>query len=157
MTLSIITCFFLSLILSLILANSPLLLGLWVLLISLSFTSLLGLISSSWLAIFLFLIYVGGLLVIFSYFVALVPNQILEGNNIFYILLITLTALLIILFNTPILFTSQTSSLPQTLITALYYPTNIPTLTLLAITLFFALVAVVKICAKSNAPLRPFA
>jgi len=156
MTLSIITCLFLSLIFSLVLATSPLLLGLWILLISLSFTSLLRLVSASWLAIFLFLIYVGGLLVIFSYFVALVPNQILERNNILLILLITFTALIFILIKTPILFPIEITTLPQTPIAALYYPTNIPILTFLAITLFFALVAVVKICAKSNAPLRPF-
>ena len=150
---------FISLSISIIISTSPLLLGFWILLISLSTAWLRGVIFNSWFAIIIFLIYIGGILVIFAYFSALTPNQPL---GITPILLSAFLALIVVilLFYTPHS-TSPNTFAPANLdiiysITTLYFPRNTFLLLLLATTLFFILVAVVKIATLSNGPLRPF-
>jgi len=74
----------LSLGLSIVLAFTPLALGLWVLILSISISLLTSLIYSSWFGFILFLIYIGGMLVIFAYFVRIQPNQQFSLKNSFF-------------------------------------------------------------------------
>lgn len=142
--------------LSLVLASSPLFLGLWVLLLALRVSLLLGLTTASWLGLFIFLIYVGGLLVIFAYFVALAPNQIIEAKIMLILRVATYFRLTFILYPNFIILASDFSYLTQTPIIALFSFSNIRIFLFLALVLFFALVAVVKIRTIVSGPLRPF-
>lgn len=142
--------------LSLVLASSPLFLGLWVLILALRVSLLLGLTTISWLGLFIFLIYVGALLVIFAYFVALAPNQIIEAKIIFILSVATYFSLIFILYPNFIVLASDFSYLSQSPIIALFSLSNILIFLFLALVLFFALVAVVKIRTIVSGPLRPF-
>lgn len=143
-----------SLAITLTLASSPLLIGLWIIRLSLCLSLLISLFSS-WLGIIVFLIYIGGLLVIFAYFVALTPNLLIEGQIILKWLLLTFLALIILspffFINTTKLFYSFWQAPLRNLIAH-----NFLALTILASILFFALVAVVKLCSSFSSPLRPF-
>lgn len=156
MLLSLITSLVLSLSFSIILAGTPLILGLWVLLIALFISTLIGLTTYSWLGLLVFLIYVGGILVMFAYFTAIQPNQYF---NIIYIkpLLITTFILFItitITSHNTLLISQNHSTIPSIL--SLYHLINIPILILLGLILFLALIAVVKVSKSLLGPLRPF-
>nr|YP_009440567.1 NADH dehydrogenase subunit 6 [Erpobdella japonica]ATG87480.1 NADH dehydrogenase subunit 6 [Erpobdella japonica] len=61
--------------------NSPVLLLFNILMMALTISWLTGAMFSSWYSFLVFLIYIGGMMVMFSYFVALSPNQYLKINN----------------------------------------------------------------------------
>ena len=103
----------------------------------------------------MFIIYVGGLLVIFAYFVALTPNLFIEGATIinssftFFILFLGF----FFISSLPALRKfSFISNFPLHYLLSL----NAFIIVILAIVLFLALVAVVKLCSNFSAPLRPF-
>lgn len=159
MLLIISSAIFTSLSLSIIMASSPLSMGLWILLIALSASWLTSIIFNSWFAIIIFLIYIGGILVIFAYFTALTPNQPLGIITIWFSFLIAFIITIILMClsysSLPIIFSiSFNSILPS--ITSIFLPKNTFLILLLATTLFFILVAVVKISLLSKGPLRPF-
>lgn len=141
---------------SIILAASPLFLGLWVLFLALSLSLVLTVLSYSWLGLFIFLIYVGGLLVMFAYFVALAPNHLLERKSIFFLAFATYPALFFILGPNTLILTSDFSSNAQSPLTALLLEHSIPIYIFLALVLFLALIAVVKVRTVSSGPLRPY-
>lgn len=150
---------FISLSISLIIASSPLAIGLWILLIALISSWLRGILFNSWFAIVIFLIYIGGILVIFAYFTALTPNQPLGIITLRFSRIIAFTIRLILFIISPSSFPNLYSTpllCPSAAITTLFLPRNIPLLLLLAVTLFFILVAVVKIAILTIGPLRPF-
>ena len=154
MTLNLFISIIIALRISLTLSASPLLIGLWIILIALFIAMSLSLFSS-WLGIIVFLIYIGGLLVIFAYFVALTPNLIIEGFTIIKWILIStfIFFCLLEIFNIRILNIFNSSW--QTPIINLIN-NNFFALTFIALMLFFALVAVVKLCSFFSAPLRPY-
>lgn len=159
MALTSFTSLALAIALSLTLASSPILLGLWVLGLALTLSLLIALIIAPWLGIITFLIYVGGLLVIFAYFVALAPNQLLEAKTMFILLLITHLTALTILTSAPLtlnVWDFGPVPLPHSSLTMLVQSTNSFIYIALALILFLALVAVVKIRTISSGPLRPF-
>lgn len=141
----------------LLLTTSPLPLGAIILFLALRVSLLFTTLSSSWFRITIFLIYVGGLLVIFIYFAALAPNTQISLRHTLPIItfIISLSFPIIVLFN-PII--SATSLFPPLLknITILFTPTNIYLLLFLSLLLFFILIAVVKISSLTAGPLRPF-
>nr|AVW86143.1 NADH dehydrogenase subunit 6 [Lepidonotus sp. YZ-2018] len=159
MLLFISSSLFISLSLSLILASSPLSMGLWVLLIALATALLVGVIFNSWFAFIIFLIYIGGMLVMFAYFAALTPNMPL---GLLSMALLSFLSLMLILSTSYILNLPGPNSLsfpPSNMsaaITILFIPSNINILLLLASILFFVLVAVVKVANINKGPLRPF-
>lgn len=156
MILSLITCLTISLALSSVLASGPLSLGIWVLLLAFLVSSCVSFSFSSWFALILFLIYIGGMLVMFAYFTALIPNQPLQMFKIIFILGLTSLALILSIWPSKALnpsFYNSNSSLP---ITSIISSSNIPIFLLIAIILFFILVAVVKVTNLSKGPLRPF-
>lgn len=138
-------------ILSLILSNNPLTSGLLILLIALCIASLYSLLISSWFAFLIFLIYIGGILVIFSYFVALSPNQKKITIRNIYILLSILILLLI---------TSNLKTLifpfPSHTISSLYLPENSIILIFLGLLLLITIIIIVKITNLHKGPLRAF-
>nr|QVX31162.1 NADH dehydrogenase subunit 6 [Drieschia cf. elegans BG-2021] len=150
---------FISFSLSLILCSSPLTMGIWVILLALSISFLASTIFNSWFALIIFLIYIGGMLVMFAYFAALTPNQPLGLTNTFFMLILTVILIMALLLISP-LSLSQTfinfSTSPLIPISILYNPTNNLILLILASILFFILVAVVKITNLNMGPLRPF-
>nr|YP_010502215.1 NADH dehydrogenase subunit 6 [Leocrates chinensis]UXC96460.1 NADH dehydrogenase subunit 6 [Leocrates chinensis] len=138
--------------LSIILATTPVSLGAWILILALLTSSTLGSATYSWFGFIIFLIYIGGMLVMFAYFAAIQPNQEMKMKPSLTLLLLTLLALPLPL-KTPII-NSITSNSPS--IWVLFSQQNIPILLILGLILFLALVAVVKISQSSAGPLRPF-
>lgn len=155
MTLLTTTLLICSIALTLIISNSPIVLGLWILFLALSASIFLSISITSWLSIFIFLIYVGGLLIIFSYFVALSPNQYVSLK---YPIISFLSTLIIIapIFLLPINLNLDISKPYYGSISYLLHINNIPMFCVIGITLFLALVAVVKIRGGTSAPLRPY-
>ena len=138
---------------SIIFSLSPLSLGLWVIYIAFLLTLFLSLYLPSWFAFLIFLIYIGGLLVIFSYFVAIQPNQYLGLTKL---ISASFFSFLYFFFlsceNLELLsFLSAPYSLSPVVTNA-----NTAIILLLGVSLFIALIAVVKITYSSKAPLRPF-
>ena len=146
---------FLTLAISLALLNSytPLTLGFWILSLALRSSLLARAISFSWFGFIIFLIYIGGILVIFAYFIAIQPNQQLHIIPRFLTLLITLTITPWIIY-TPHL--THSIIYQTTWVTTLIRLYNIPSLIILGLVLFLTLLAVVKISSSFIGPLRPY-
>lgn len=157
MSLTILTAIILAISFTLSLAETPLALGLWILIIALFIAIILRLSVSSWFGFILFLIYVGGLLVIFAYFVAISPNQQLQVIKLFWIIIFTSR---IIIFTQKSFFWSAGNINTRTLLSLtnihIINPINTAPLAILGLILFLALIAVVKISYHSKGPLRPY-
>lgn len=138
----------------LILAINPLSIGLTILIIAIILTIIFALTLSSWLAFLIFLIYIRGILVLFSYFVAITPNQTLPS---IYILIILSSAILPIytllysnILSHPIILSYNTT------LNTIYLQHNTTNLSILATILLITMIIVVKITLKFKGPLRPF-
>lgn len=142
-----------SIILSII--PTPLTLGAFILLITGLRTIIASLLTNSWLAMAIFLIYVGGLLVLFAYFLAIQPNQLTRISTFLLLRLNTFLILFIVTKNShtlPLLhFNSNILSLPYIMSNI-----NLPVVALLGAILLLILVVVVKITNTKSGPLRPF-
>lgn len=138
--------------LSIVLAFTPLALGLWVLILSISISFLTSLMYSSWFGFILFLIYIGGILVIFAYFVRIQPNQQFRLKNSFFFSFLVFVNLIINSY--PI--TIDLFSNINWWINSLFDLRNVRVVILLGFVLFLALVIVVKITTFMMAPLRPY-
>jgi len=140
---------------ALIFVISPLSLGVWILISCIILSIFLSITLSRWYRILLFLIYIGGLLVIFSYFVALQPNQQLGFIKLIAIFRISFIYIKITLWafkiNT-VGFNLISPPARREILT----PFNISIVALLGLFLFFALIVVVKITYITKQPLRPF-
>jgi len=75
---------------------NPFSIAIIILIVALITASIYASIHSSWLGFLLFLIYVGGILVIFSYFLAITPNQYQYNLNLVKIPALSILLLLII-------------------------------------------------------------
>jgi|HubBroStandDraft_2_1064218.scaffolds.fasta_scaffold34005_1 hypothetical protein len=139
---------------SIFLAINPLTIGILILIIALLLAVTFAYSISSWLALLIFLIYIGGILVIFSYFVSITPNQTIAFQ--FIITSITISILTMSLWiklanPTHLIHPYHTNQTNFIFITS-----NSITLILLALILLFTIVIVVKITTLSKGPLRPF-
>lgn len=138
---------------------TPITLGVWIFITAI-FTSLfISIFTSSWFGLILFIIYIGGILVIFSYFAATAPNQKINISLILALLTtITLTTFMALSpFNyliplQPSIY-SKTSSYN---FSYLFTYSQTPLLLSLATLLLIALIFVVKIARRKEGPLRPF-
>nr|UAA82786.1 NADH dehydrogenase subunit 6 [Tarebia granifera] len=143
----------------------PLSLGLSIMFSTLLLCLLVGLYLSSWYGYILFLIYVGGLLVMFVYVAALSPNILFSGIKPFFFLMGTQILMSPILFYSmfsdfstlSLTLESQGSLLNmKTLGIELVSPSLISVLMGLGIILLINLVVVVKICYYRHSALRPY-
>lgn len=136
-----------------LLVINPLSIGIIILIIAIILTLVYSSILSSWIAFLIFLIYVRGILVIFSYFVSLIPNQ---SNNIIYLSLPLTILLILIMINiiNPTIIKFQTKTLKY--INTFYSMNNSTILIILALSLLIVIVVVVKIVVITKGPLRPF-
>nr|ALD62497.1 NADH dehydrogenase subunit 6 [Leptoxis ampla] len=143
----------------------PLSLGLSVMISTMFLCILTAIFLSSWYAYILFLIYVGGLLVMFTYVAALSPNSFFKGKNTFLFILSMQFIIPIILYNSifmdtyDLFFLASYKELMMNMKTVgieLVSPSFISILIGLGIILFINLVVVVKICYYQHATLRPY-
>lgn len=151
MTLLIINSIIITLLISCLTSISPVNLGVLILSAALSIAIRVGLVSTGWFRFITFIIYVGGILVIFAYFAALQPNQYITSWGWAFVPFLFFISLLI---NCPI---SAIKWLPFTPNTAqIYASTNLILPIFMALILFLALIIVVKTSRANEGPLRPF-
>lgn len=155
MTIIVIIRITLSLSITILTSISPFSMAITILLVALSVSGLYAILYSSWLAFLLFLIYVGGILVIFSYFLAIIPNQ--HQFNYYSTIIPLLSITIFILFSIFIPDT-WTSSIPNysSLTTIIFNSYNLSTLILLVLILLFTMIVVIKACKIEKGPLRSF-
>lgn len=154
MILITILCITTSIFLTLPKINNPLIITLIIIFIALITASIFGITLSSWYAFLLFLIYVGGILVIFAYFTATSPNQqTMRNKKVFKTLLVAIpiTATFIILNNQVLITASKSHQLIR-----IFTSHNIYTLIIITLVLLITIVIVVKLCSRSKGPLRTF-
>jgi NADH-ubiquinone oxidoreductase chain 6 len=136
------------------LAINPLTIGIMILIISLLLANLFAISISSWLSFLVFLIYVGGILVIFSYFVALIPNQHVKLSMLSIFLLsssiLISISIYILNINIPVISNFYIH------LNTIYVKLNISSLLILAWLLLFTIIVVVKLVTNNKGPLRPF-
>nr|WBQ42673.1 NADH dehydrogenase subunit 6 [Nereididae sp. SIO BIC A9836] len=151
MTLFMINSIIITLFISCLTATSPINLGISVLMIAVFIAISLAATTTSWFGFITFIIYVGGMLVMFAYFAALQPNQhIISWMQ----LLMPLTLTMIIMTMNSNLTLTWTSIAPST--SQIYSSANFILPILMALVLFLALVMVVKTSRADEGPLRPF-
>nr|ALS46311.1 NADH dehydrogenase subunit 6 [Glycera cf. oxycephala FS21] len=138
--------------LTIILTLSPLAMGFWILMLALLTAAMTALSMSSWFGFIVFLIYIGGMLVMFAYFSAIQPNQQLKIAV--PLMAAFMTMLILPMYQNPSTINQFTNK--NWWVSAMYEIMNIPSLLFLALTLFLALISIVKISFLNRAPLRPF-
>nr|YP_009471382.1 NADH dehydrogenase subunit 6 [Penion maximus]AVG72751.1 NADH dehydrogenase subunit 6 [Penion maximus] len=142
----------------------PLSLGLVIMMSTLLMCFISAMTLSSWYGYILFLIYVGGLLVMFAYVAALSPNVLFGKGTpmlFFFLLIFPLMTIfyfypLIDLSSIGYLFTYSELKFLKMYGIEMVSPQMISILIGLAIILLINLVVVVKICYYQHASLRPF-
>nr|YP_010241719.1 NADH dehydrogenase subunit 6 [Aporrhais serresiana]QTI82407.1 NADH dehydrogenase subunit 6 [Aporrhais serresiana] len=142
----------------------PLSLGLVIMLSTLLMCCLSAMFLSSWYGYILFLIYVGGLLVMFAYVAALSPNVLFMSNYpVAYFLMLSIPFAIFIYFFPFLDFGSLnyfnlfvTNVYLKSYGSEMASPEMISILIGLGLILLINLVAVVKICYYQHASLRPF-
>nr|QTF74786.1 NADH dehydrogenase subunit 6 [Aspa marginata] len=142
----------------------PLSLGLVIMFATLMMCSISAMLLSSWYGYILFLIYVGGLLVMFAYVAALSPNVLFGSGSPLIFFVFMLIFLGIIMFMYPLIDFSSLNYLSsyssykflKMYGTEMVSPQMISILIGLGIILLINLVVVVKICYYQHASLRPF-
>nr|AOV83582.1 NADH dehydrogenase subunit 6 [Phasianella australis] len=161
----LLTCsWWLSLVFVLPMATQPLSLGLCIMSLSITLCLFISFSATSWYAYILFLIYVGGLLVMFAYVSALMPNNKFSGH--FFPVLILLSLLFLMIFSALYFMDLSDLSWQNTLSATkarhhlggfLMDPKTISITIILGLILLLNLVAVVKICnpSEKSGPLRP--
>nr|YP_010183539.1 NADH dehydrogenase subunit 6 [Drawida gisti]QVG61468.1 NADH dehydrogenase subunit 6 [Drawida gisti] len=139
---------------SIYLSSTPISLGVSILIMALLLSCTFASFLSSWFAFLIFLIYIGGMLVMFAYFLALTPNQ----HNIpmfnLPVLILSLLVMYFIFFVTDMKVVSM-SDFTESFV-FLYSQFNSPILILFVLLLLLAMVIVVKLTYRSKGPLRPF-
>lgn len=155
MTALILVAILISLSTTILTCTNPFSMAINILIIALTTSSLYALIHSSWLGFLLFLIYVGGMLVIFSYFLAIMPNQQQFSIALIKIPILSLCLFLLTIFSmADIWVTSIPNSLALTNI--IFSPNNVPILIILVLILLFTIITVIKTCKLEKGPLRAF-
>jgi len=143
-----------SLALNIFIIINPLSIGVSILFIALTVATLFSFTISSWLAFLIFLIYIRGMLVIFSYFVSLTPNQTINILSLIIILISTY----IILITIRIIISIKPNPLSTYILQSniFYLESNSPLLIILASILLITIIIVVKLTINTKGPIRPF-
>nr|YP_010944764.1 NADH dehydrogenase subunit 6 [Galiteuthis armata]WMC20862.1 NADH dehydrogenase subunit 6 [Galiteuthis armata] len=143
----------------------PLSLGFMLMMLTLFISGLLSIIIFSWYGYLLFLVYIGGLLVMFMYVISLVPNLIFVSSKVFmYMFMIFFSFLFMNFFvmkefisvdiKNFSLFGYSSESMYGSSMIMMY--DNYMCYLLLGVVLLFLLISVVKICYYCEGPLRVF-
>lgn len=144
----------LSIFLTIIRLKSPIIITLNILILALLTAWTYAFFIRSWYSFLIFLIYIGGILIIFAYFVALTPNQYLKIKKYIITLILTFSTISI-----PSIYSDDTlnfSNIQTYQTTDLYFNFNIPILWIIILLLIFIILAITKIIYTSKGPLRPF-
>nr|BDQ44205.1 NADH dehydrogenase subunit 6 [Metaphire riukiuensis] len=136
------------------LSTTPILLGINILILALLLSATLATSLSAWYAFMVYLIYIGGMLVMFAYFLALTPNQQMPTKSSITYLLMTMATLVAAMIATNTKVSTPNSMYQDSMY--LYSMGTVPTLVLLALILLLTMVIVVKLTNRSKGPLRPF-
>nr|QRW36452.1 NADH dehydrogenase subunit 6 [Notocrater youngi] len=165
MSLGITTGLIISILFLMPLMLQPLSLGLCIMLMTMLFAILLGMTFTSWYAYILFLVFIGGLLVMFAYVSVLAPNSFFSSlKSSMSVAATTLISIpLMILITSPApksltppeMDTNMLKSLTSTG-KMLVSISSTSIMISLGILLLIALLAVVKICYYHQSPLRPY-
>lgn len=148
-----------------IMVIQPLRLGFMLIIITLCVRVLIGMVIFSWYGYLLFLVYIGGLLVMFMYVIRLIPNLIFLSRKVSMYFFIILCGFLIINFFVTkelvridikdfSLFDYSSMRLAGGRTIIMY--DNFLCYLLLGLILLFVLIRVVKICYYCEGPLRVF-
>nr|YP_004935446.1 NADH dehydrogenase subunit 6 [Bathyteuthis abyssicola]BAL27729.1 NADH dehydrogenase subunit 6 [Bathyteuthis abyssicola] len=143
----------------------PLSLGFMLMVMILCVSGLVGMVTFSWYGYLLFLVYIGGLLVMFMYVISLIPNLIFLSSKVFiYFFIIFLGFMMMNFFINKdtvsveikelSLFDYSFMSMSGGSLIMMY--DNFLCYLLLGVVLLFVLVSVVKICYYCEGPLRVF-
>nr|DBA44273.1 TPA_asm: NADH dehydrogenase subunit 6 [Peltospira delicata] len=140
----------------------PLSLGLCILFCSLSVCLLIGVLSYGWFGFILFLIFVGGLLVMFAYVSALTPNVYFHSMSpVFWMLILWVISMLvffpIFFFETvpvEISLSDVYSFFSSKMGEKIVIPSRVSIMLGLGVVLLLNLLAIVKICYYQQGPLR---
>nr|YP_006303210.1 NADH dehydrogenase subunit 6 [Nectonemertes cf. mirabilis HC-2011]ADZ05363.1 NADH dehydrogenase subunit 6 [Nectonemertes cf. mirabilis HC-2011] len=138
-------CLFLSLV---VLMQQPLSLAMILLVLCFLISVYMGFLFSSWFSLSLFLIYIGGMLVLFSYVLVLVPNFLVFLNGLW---LFSLTFFFFFFSSF-----SETSMFFLSFSFEMFSGFNLFLYVGLGFILFLALISVVKICCFHEGAFRPF-
>nr|QZP41013.1 NADH dehydrogenase subunit 6 [Geoscapheus dilatatus] len=143
--------------------NHPLAMGLILLIQTIMISMITGLSTHSfWFSYMLFLIFIGGMLVLFIYITSLASNEMFIMSTKLLYLMMMITPLLVFLLKMNILnlanqeclmFLMINNSTPLPLLKLYSYPTGMLTI-MMAIYLLITLIAVVKIINIFSGPLR---
>lgn len=152
MLIFLIRIFTLSLGISIIINRSPISLGVWILILSIIISLICRRYLFSWFGYITFLIYIGGLLVIFSYFAAIQPNQHINISTPFSFFILSCINLPINMY--PVLLDLFRKR--RWWVSCIFYINNVSIILILGLILFLAIIRVVKITSSNLAPLRPF-
>nr|YP_010725981.1 NADH dehydrogenase subunit 6 [Helobdella europaea]WDY83676.1 NADH dehydrogenase subunit 6 [Helobdella europaea] len=109
---------------------------------------------SSWYSFLIYLIYIGGMLIMFAYFVALSPNEHLKIKM--YVITFIMT---LITISIPSVFYKDFNIMlnsSQFKTSDLYFNFNIPMLWLMILLLLYIMLVITKMIYTSKGPLRPF-
>ena len=151
--LSILTMFVLARRIGLVFVTSPLTLGLFSFVLALCVVVFLAGSLSTWFGLIGILVYLGGLLVMFAYFLAICPNQVISAKKPIKVVGGSFLLLCFIIRAFPPRIASPYMSRS---FVRLYLPQNAGFLLGLAVFLFLTLIVVVKIARRREGPLRPF-
>nr|YP_010610691.1 NADH dehydrogenase subunit 6 [Opisthoteuthis massyae]WAP91459.1 NADH dehydrogenase subunit 6 [Opisthoteuthis massyae]WAP91485.1 NADH dehydrogenase subunit 6 [Opisthoteuthis massyae] len=143
----------------------PLSLGFMLMVISILSSVVVSLISYSWYGYMLFLVYVGGMLVMFMYVISLIPNTLFISTKGFILFFLFFFSVLLVinfsLYNYMnlnvmefIYMNMNTISMGNSGLIMMGY--NFYCYVMLGVLLLFVLISVVKICYYCEGPLRVF-
>nr|ANC65484.1 NADH dehydrogenase subunit 6 [Hirudo medicinalis] len=133
--------------------STPIMMLMNILTVSMMLSYFTAIFYSNWFAYMIFLIYIGGMLIMFSYFVAISPNQIIKLGMLTIILFFTLIFLISFIYslNSYMYIFNYESSFYMMYETPYMYM-----LILLITLLLIIMLIVVKLVNCSKGPLRPF-
>nr|WMC21048.1 NADH dehydrogenase subunit 6 [Chtenopteryx sicula] len=143
----------------------PLSLGFMLMMMTLCSSFLIGMFTFSWYGYLLFLVYIGGLLVMFMYVISLIPNLIFLSSKVFLYFFVIFFGFLVMNFfiskslvgvDVKDLSLLDYSSLTMSGSGMIMMYDNFLCYLLLGVILLFVLISVVKICYYCEGPLRVF-
>ena len=134
--------------------TNPVSMGVTVLILALLSTIIVGFYISSWVCFIVFLIYIRGILVLFSYFVAISPNKPIINYSLASSFVCFGLGILYINIRSPL--TPPTKEEEELYVTRIWIDGIYPTIIFLGVILLLTIVIVVKVVTSDKEPLRPF-